>query len=475
MLTKLHTVFQLSAQFPGPTSPRDFVTLLLTSDMNYKADTLHPLKQYIVVSKPCAHSECPQRQGIIRGNYESVEIIREVPVNHSASKRSQSSADLSLPAERRTNTKLAAPSFSTSTSEQPVERIETAVEWLMITRSDPGGSVPRFLIEKGTPPGICGDAGKFLKWIRSKSFNKPSAPVAANNKDETGKPAAPSDGPAAMETEETPRDQDATSDQTSEQGHDGAPISNGLYGIISGIFGTAASVVSTTLPSFSTTFSNEGSSRDSLSPSPPQDNDEANMSDQSSVHSFASALEKRLTAETNANGQTERPLAASVSEESKSTTNQQVDKELRRLQEKREKLDQKLTEMKERLQSKQAGDKEKDEAAMIKMKERYEKDVAKQEAKYKREMKKLEDKREQEARKVERKRAKTIEREEKASLSLELERVRAERDMFQKHMQLLEGQVKELQASNTTLVAKLGKLGGLTDAESIKRASSERQ
>ena len=41
---------------------------------------------------------------------------------------------------------------------------ETMVEWLMVTRSDPGGSVPRFMIERGTPPGIAGDANKFLQW-----------------------------------------------------------------------------------------------------------------------------------------------------------------------------------------------------------------------------------------------------------------------------------------------------------------------
>ena len=32
----------------------------------------------MVVSKPCVHPHCPPRQGIIRGQYESVELIREV-------------------------------------------------------------------------------------------------------------------------------------------------------------------------------------------------------------------------------------------------------------------------------------------------------------------------------------------------------------------------------------------------------------
>ncbi|KAF5016598.1 hypothetical protein F66182_11674 [Fusarium sp. NRRL 66182] len=34
----------------------------------------------------------------------------------------------------------------------------------MITRSDPGGSVPRWMVERGTPKSITGDAVKFLNW-----------------------------------------------------------------------------------------------------------------------------------------------------------------------------------------------------------------------------------------------------------------------------------------------------------------------
>ncbi len=38
----------------------------------------------------------------------------------------------------------------------------------MVTRSDPGGSVPRFMVEKGTPGGIVNDAGRFFNWVSSK-------------------------------------------------------------------------------------------------------------------------------------------------------------------------------------------------------------------------------------------------------------------------------------------------------------------
>src|SRR6201999_4204452 len=47
---------------------------------------------------------------------------------------------------------------------------ENPVEWIMVTRSDPGGSVPRFLVERGTPGGIVADASKFLNWACAKDI-----------------------------------------------------------------------------------------------------------------------------------------------------------------------------------------------------------------------------------------------------------------------------------------------------------------
>lgn len=41
---------------------------------------------------------------------------------------------------------------------------QNSVEWIMITRSDPGGSVPRWMVERGTPGGIIKDAERFLDW-----------------------------------------------------------------------------------------------------------------------------------------------------------------------------------------------------------------------------------------------------------------------------------------------------------------------
>ncbi len=46
--------------------------------------------------KPCVHLDCPVRQGFIRGQYESVELVREVPIEKPL-RRVRSSIDISRP------------------------------------------------------------------------------------------------------------------------------------------------------------------------------------------------------------------------------------------------------------------------------------------------------------------------------------------------------------------------------------------
>lgn len=405
----------------------------------------------MVVSKPCTHPECPPRQGIIRGQYESVEIIREIPSESPAHKRSFSYADLALNDSRRSNTA------------NPSDEAPRAVEWLMVTRSDPGGSVPRFMIEKGTPPGIVGDAGKFLNWVTSTTAEDSLVPAQdRSSTNGTAKDSANNGSPTGAE--KAPNN---SSGQNQEEGHDGGiPSSNGIYGIIAGAFGAATSVAYGLRQQFSSPLG-FSSSQDSLSETEANpkgeenDDDEGSDSDASSTLSFASAPEKSVTEDKGLDS-----ITGSNSDGSRSQPKQPTDKELQKLIERRRRLDENYSKMQERLDSKRYGEKEKDAAAMAKVREKHDKELAKQEAKYKREMKKLEEKREQEERKAEARRRKTIEREEKANLTLELDRVKAERDVALKRIDLLQGQVGELQAQNTMLVAKLGRMGGISREDS---------
>ena len=92
-------VYQLSAQFPGPVAPREFITCLLTSDTALSdtcvaqvGDSKRIPRHYMVVSIPVEHPDAPQNGGLVRGHYESVEMIREIPLHSAASK---STPDLS--------------------------------------------------------------------------------------------------------------------------------------------------------------------------------------------------------------------------------------------------------------------------------------------------------------------------------------------------------------------------------------------
>ncbi|EED20074.1 conserved hypothetical protein [Talaromyces stipitatus ATCC 10500] len=185
-------VYELSAQFPGPTTPRDFVTLMITSDVmlgDGSEGGVDLAPTYMIVSKPCRHPDAPEREGYIRGQYESVELIRELPIEKSTAKGGHAHRPTSARSVTTYGDELLQPSKTLddgtkSTSrgrprgktEPPVpfdldgqtenknDDSPNPVEWIMITRSDPGGSVPRWMVERGTPKSITGDAVKFLNW-----------------------------------------------------------------------------------------------------------------------------------------------------------------------------------------------------------------------------------------------------------------------------------------------------------------------
>ncbi|KAI5804418.1 hypothetical protein EDC01DRAFT_643319 [Geopyxis carbonaria] len=177
-------VLVLRAQFPGPSAPRVFVEGYLSSaahpeDLRSATDTTtageargkenerdakdRP-KQFTIISKPVLdHPDVEERPGHVQGIYESVEFIRELPLSAPALSRSQSTPN--VPAAAAAAAGRARGKTVTATPEESEN--PCAVEWIMVTRSDPGGSVPRWMVERGTPGGIVKDAEKFLNWCRA--------------------------------------------------------------------------------------------------------------------------------------------------------------------------------------------------------------------------------------------------------------------------------------------------------------------
>ncbi|KAJ4304201.1 hypothetical protein N0V88_001813 [Collariella sp. IMI 366227] len=365
-------------------------------------------RQFMIVSRPCDHPDCPPRSGFIRGTYESVELIREVPVEKPL-RRVRSSIDLSraelksamsgrgerldkeavLRAAKKAVGEEAESEGETSKSvsfrvgDSSDDDTEMAIEWLMVTRSDPGGSVPRFMVEKGTPGGIIGDAGKFLKWLASQSMEDVTKP-RAEGAEKTNVGAAEHDEQSREVPTATSAENQLPDDESDDQ-QEMPPASNsGIYGLLT------------------------------------------------------SALE------------------------------------LSKLQQRMRKAQEKLERAQAKRRAKHNGnnnggtdgttdtpdpEKEKEDDALAKLREKHAREVARQEEKYQRELQRLADKRAAEERKAEERRKKAIEREEKGNLAMELERVKAERDVARKEVEILQAQVGELQGQNTRLVVRLGKKG----------------
>jgi len=495
-------VFLVSVRFPGPTTPRDFVAVLLMPD---EAETtgkgkVKGTRQFMLVSRPCEHPECPTRQGFIRGTYESVEFVREVPVEKPL-RRTRSSNDmrngevliangvddgecLNKEAVLRAalagravadgaakavaftdslQAKTAASSPGPSGDED--EEADTAIEWLMVTRSDPGGSVPRFMVEKGTPGGIINDAGRFLTWVTQKSEEELRAAMdagvdeldepEANSPDEK-KPDTNGRQPSFKATVRSPTDE-----ATETASQDIAPPT-GFYGMIASALEAAGSVVISRMSSLAGSARSESDLDDELD----------SESDTASELSYRSAEEGDSLSQPALNDIKDSPSIPDIASSARSVRStlssgsQAVpapdphnNKELRRLQERRQRAHDKMTKAQERLVAKRRdNDSDKaQEAALVKLREKHEREMAKQEEKFQRDLLRLQEKRAAERRKAEDRRRKAEEREDRRNLQAELEKTRAERDMALREIEILKEQVGALQSQNTMLVATLGK------------------
>lgn len=178
-------IFQLSAQFPGPSAPRSFVEGCLSSSAHLEdlsaaisneddrprlnsgsARGLRP-RQFTLISKPVLeHPDCDLKSGFVRGTYESVEYIREIPCSPRQLSRSYSSPNVSSAEALQSQTRPRGNTVGVMPHEAEEASQSCPVDWIQISRSSPGGSVPRWLVDRATPNGMVTDAKKFLVWCR---------------------------------------------------------------------------------------------------------------------------------------------------------------------------------------------------------------------------------------------------------------------------------------------------------------------
>lgn len=476
----------------------------------------------MVVSKPCVHPDCPERDGFIRGQYQSVEFIREIPVKKSV-KKSASTTNLlekDLSRKRSDSTALgreavlrsakkfqqqsidedeaahnplaAATSSETALSipgvrqrgktislsepsdwdDREVDDTEShPVEWIMLTRSDPGGSVPRFMVERGTPSSIVADASKFLDWAGSSNMSELNEDIP-----ELSQSMGSVVGEGRRSYEKSLRSYQTNGHLAAlDNSRDQAPVErqaeaaiggyesekgaySGAYSTVPGEGSEASAMVAAHTPAVFTNHfqgypeSMKAARRISTSSS---DSD-------SSGDSFVSAYEKNEDDFPSVSADNLSTKSESSFVRNRPTSQQE--KQLQRLEDRKRKLDERLARARERESSKKSEDNEKVTQAIARAEEKHQREIAKQEEKYKKEMARLQSKRQKEEKKVEEKKRKALEKDERARMSRELEEVKAERDILKVERDLLRKAMADLQAENTALTARVGKLGATGEA-----------
>ena len=535
-------VYRLSAQFPGPTTPRDFVTFLATSSKAMKHHPEHGQvpelvpRHYMIISKPCNHPKTQPQSGFIRGQYESIEFIREIPrkLKTSASQTNLSEAhhghhdhsqDMahetlvrnaqkmhSFPADgssehddqhlhgQESNSRDASPSgrkrsrtvnFSDSHKKAghggtEYDPEENPVEWIMVTRSDPGGSVPRFLVDRGTPSSICADAVKFLDWAcqldeEAQGPDKPARPPQAFRResftsfDQHQQTADSTEtGIAAKTVSKEPGHQTSKITSTSHTGQIEAPISSqpdstasSPSGLMASVGGVLSSYVPQTVsnhfpgatptasPALQPTEAAKHQGEDQLAGSKPLDDDA--VSTISSI-SWASA-DSHIASDVEPSNKSVSSQQNSLSSKTTSTPHQdQHEKDLDKISQRKAALDAKFAQQREKLSKQKETATEKEQAAIKKAEEKHERELKKHEERHQREIQKLEDRKKKEAQKLEAKKRKEADKDEKEKLKRERDEALQKLKIFEQEKEVWMKQVGNLQKENTALMARIGRL-----------------
>ncbi|MCJ1284238.1 hypothetical protein MMC26_003569 [Xylographa opegraphella] len=572
-------VYHLSAQFPGPTAPRDFVELLLTSSAalskpssgdnslesaeDRKAAAFDGVpRHFMVISKPCKHPDCPPRSGFVRGEYESIEFIREIP---NRSKRSSSTTDLTKMRQQYGNgvpikqnailrhARQKSGSFEASrsggndvqstmdeksngpfspTSPEHVDgrargktisfaesRGRTAkgealdlqsdesdddtaemnpVEWIMITRSDPGGSVPRFMVERGTPSSIVADASKFLNWACKKQLSDSPEEVLQADDSETTKSGDIGNIDNCHSDGHIPH-LDGTADRvdaSSQVLRENEPFKGAEEASApsAGILSNITNAASTTFEAYGpqSILDRLPAQQRPLSPPLSLQNSATTPNtktpDSDSESTFSSATFASADSHLSSPSIRSTPLSATSSATKSNQPVSPRDKEIAKMAASKAKLDEKLR----KTRAKETKDKQeltsKEEARLKKAEEKHAREVRKVEERFEKEMRSLEEKRRKEEEKERKRREAEVEKErKKREAEEEVERKRKEKEekesvekvrevmkeqleALKKEMNLLEDRAGKLQSENTALVAALGKMeGGEAVLEAVRK------
>jgi len=312
------------------------------------------------------------------------------------------------------------------------------LEWIMVTRSDPGGGIPRFMVERGTPASIVADTSKFLKWALGRPEPSDEDLQAQEKKDEE-------------HTKKAEKQQAEQPVQAAPQTQAQPAQANGAQG---GIFGTLAayteSAVATVAPSYVPTVQyalgtntaeyDEADDSDSSSGSSGFESAEESLPFSPAMKSATVPIKERSTTISSSSSQvsnTQRSLAADLESGQIIPTNSH-EKNVVKISRKRTLLDEKLAQAKAEHERKMKEGQSHDQ-------EKLEKEKQKLEAKHNKEAEKLEKKQAKEARKAEEKRQKALSKDELYKTKTERDEYRQRAETAEKNNQSLQKQIEDLQ------------------------------
>lgn len=430
-------------------SPRDFVILNIVSENalteeSAASDGKIP-RHLMVITRPSTHPNAGEREGLVRGWYESVELMREIP----------------------------------STGEDPEHNL---LEWIMITRSDPGGGIPKFMVERGTPGSIVADVPKFIEWAINRDESEDNEDESQADK-EVEEANAQKPDPAASEPDlrrasgQVPATQPlshSTTELPKRQSVEETTAQTGYSSLLGNLTSAIGSTVGGYLPQVN------GDAHTTSTTQPPAAAADDTRSEISSTTSsisesgtFASAQDDFSSDDDEDNR--DRPVSQ-MSEADLETAKPRNnhEKELLKLRKRRLALDAKIAKSREDDAKRTADASSKEESERTKAVEKAEKERKKMEEKYAKEVRQLEGKREKEEKKAKESREKEekqrVEKERKAREKDGMVRVTRERDEARERLEIVEKEREALEAQVRVLLAEVEKVK--KEAVSQNRASS---
>lgn len=318
------------------------------------------------------------------------------------------------------------------------------VEWTMVTRSDPGGGIPRFMVERNVPSSIVQDALKFLDWACAKEESTPEV-ASGDGTDETlqvpdvhrNLSITESNGiTAGIGTSIADRPSPALrrlSQQTVDKG------TSNQEGILSSIRHSVEAYIPDAYNPLQRTISSSSSSSSS------------------SAESFASA-EQFSTVQHGLPIDNTMPTPSTASETSVPVFDDTPHgREMRKIEDRKRELQEKLEQTRQKQSLDLQNESEKTQKEIEKAAEKHEKDRKKQEDKFQKEIRKLEERREKETRKLLARQQKEADKNQLGKAQRERDEYKQRMDILEQENKLLKEQIGGLQRENTAIVARLGK------------------